>query len=55
MTILALIKQCETRLNYLVALKNSNVQLENHDIVNKIDSEILQLEDTISKLKNMPN
>ena len=55
MTILALIKQCEIRMSYLNALKNSNIQLENYDIVNKIDAEILELQDTIDKLKNIPN
>ena len=53
MTILAIIKQCEIRMSFLNALKNSNIELENYDLVNKIDAEILELQDTIDKLKNI--
>jgi hypothetical protein len=52
MTIDILINQCEIRLEYLKSQKHSNIQLSNLDLVNKIDIEIIQVEQTIEKLKN---
>jgi hypothetical protein len=48
-----LIKQCETRLNYLKIYRNSNIELGNDEIVNKVDTEILEIEETIEKLKTI--
>jgi hypothetical protein len=48
-----LIKQCETRLNYLKSYRNSNIELGNDEIVNKVDTEIIEIEETIEKLKTL--
>ena len=52
MTISELIQQCEIRLDYLKALRVSNIQLNNQEMVNKLDVEIMQTEQTIIKLKD---
>lgn len=52
MTIQDLIKQCEIRLDYLKSAKLSNTQLQNNQVVDKIDMEILEVQETISKLKD---
>lgn len=52
MTVEELISQCELRLEYLKSSRVSNIQLGNNDIVNKIDIDILETENTIIKLKN---
>lgn len=52
MTILKLIEQCEIRLEYLKQARISNIQLDNNQLVNKLDIEILELQETIDKLKN---
>jgi len=52
MKIIDLIKQCEVRLEYLKNMRHSYVQQAEHDLINKVDSEILELEETINKLKN---
>ena len=52
MTINDLIKQCEIRKEYLQALKHSNIQLNNQDVVNKIDAELLEIENTLTKLNS---
>ena len=51
MTISDLIKQCEIRLDYLKVQKLYNTQLANFDLVNKLDVEIFQTEQTLDKLK----
>ena len=53
MTIEKLITQCEIRLEYLKSQKYSNTQLGNSDIVNKLDTEILEIEETINRLKEI--
>lgn len=55
MTIPDLINQCKIRLDYLKSAKISNIQLGNNDLVNKIDVEILEVEQTISKLEEQQN
>lgn len=52
MTIAKLIEQCEIRLEYLKSVKFSNIQLDNSELVNKLDVEILEMEETLNKLKN---
>lgn len=51
MTIDSIIQQCEIRLDYLRSVRISNIQLGNNDLVNRLDVEILELEETINKLK----
>jgi hypothetical protein len=53
MTLEKLIKQCETRLDYLKSQRHSFIQLDNSDMVNKLDTEILEMEETMSKLKEI--
>jgi hypothetical protein len=52
MTIEKLIQQCEIRLDYLKNLRLSNIQLNNQDMVNKIDTEIMETEQTLNTLKS---
>ena len=51
MTINDLIKQCEVRLDYLKTVKISYTQLGDHEMVTKIDLEILEVEQTLNTLK----
>ena len=51
MTIQDLIKQVEIRLEYLKNSKTTNIQIGNYDMVNKLDIEILETEQTIETLK----
>jgi len=55
MTITTIIQQCEIRLEYLRSIKISNIQLGNNDLVNRLDVEILELEETINKLREIVN
>jgi hypothetical protein len=52
MTIQDLIKHCEIRLEYLAQQKFHNIQLANSDMVNKLDVEIFQTEQTLNTLKS---
>jgi hypothetical protein len=52
MTIQELISQVEIRLEYLKSLRISNIQLNNTDIVLKIENDILETEQTLTILKN---
>jgi hypothetical protein len=51
MTVQQLLNQCEVRLDYLKNLRLSNVQLDNQVMVNKLDLQIMETEQTIEKLK----
>ena len=50
MTIKKLIKQCEVRLEYLKTQLHSNIQLNNTEMVLKIETEIAETEQTLSVL-----
>jgi len=52
MTINDLINYCETRLEFLKTLKISYIQLGEYDMVNKIDAQILETENTLVQLKS---
>jgi hypothetical protein len=52
MTIIDLTKQCEIRLEYLKSMRYSCIQLNNIEMVNRIDLEIIQIEQTIDNLKS---
>lgn len=52
MTIEKLIQQCEIRLDYLKRLKVSNIELNNQEIVNSLDIEIMETEQTLNTLMN---
>jgi hypothetical protein len=52
MTINDLINFCITRLEFLKALKISYIQLGDYDMVNKIESQILETENTLNHLRN---
>jgi hypothetical protein len=52
MTIQELIEQCEIRLNYLKSARISYIQLNNLEMVTKLDVEILETESTIQTLMN---
>jgi hypothetical protein len=51
MTINDLIKFCESRLEYLKALKLSYAQLGDYDMLNKVEAQILETENTLNQLK----
>ena len=51
MTIKELINQCETRLNYLKNYRKTNIELGNTELVNSLDIEILQTQETLETLK----
>jgi hypothetical protein len=52
MTIQELIEQCEIRLNYLKSVRISNIELNNLEMVARLDIDILETEQTIEILKN---
>jgi hypothetical protein len=52
MTIAKLINQCEIRLEYLKSSRISNIQLNNTEMVLKIETEIAETEQTIATLKS---
>ena len=53
MTIKELINQCETRLNYLKNYRKTNIELGNTELVNSLDVEILQTQETLETLKGI--
>ena len=53
MTIQELIIQVEIRLEYLKRLKVSNIELNNQKIVNSLDIEIIETEQTLNTLMNV--
>ena len=52
MTIQELILQVEIRLEYLNNLRISNIQLNNTEMILKIETEIFETEQTLNTLKN---
>lgn len=52
MTINDLINFCETRLDFLKTLKISYIQLGDYEMLNKIEAQILETENTLNQLKN---
>jgi len=52
MTMQELIEQCEIRLNYLKSVRISNIELNNLEMVARLDIDILETEQTIEILKN---
>ena len=52
MTIQKLILQVEMRLEYLKNLRISNIQLNNTEMILKIETEIFETEQTLNTLKN---
>jgi hypothetical protein len=53
MTIKELINQCEIRLNYLKNYRKTNIELGNTELVNTLDIEILQTQETLETLKTI--
>jgi hypothetical protein len=52
MTIYDLIRYCEIRLEFLKNQKTTYIQLNEYDMVNKIEMQILESEITLNQLKN---
>jgi hypothetical protein len=52
MTIKKLIKQCEVRLEYLKSQLLSNIEMNNTEMILKIETEIAETEQTLSVLTN---
>jgi hypothetical protein len=55
MTINDLIKYCEIRLEFLKNQKTTYIQLNDYDMVNKIEIQIFESEVTLNQLKNSNN
>jgi hypothetical protein len=53
MTIKKLIKQCEVRLEYLKSQLQSNIQLNNTEMILKIETEIAETEQTLTDLNSL--
>ena len=52
MTLQELINNVEIRLDYLKSIRLSKIQLNDQEIVNQLDVEILETEQTLQTLKN---
>jgi hypothetical protein len=52
MTIQEVISHVEIRLDYLKNFKTANIQIGNSEMVNKLDIEILETEQTLETLKS---